>query len=165
MFGMKKEPETFAPAVKAEPVAEPEEPVVPETPAPARPCTLIGPGIKFEGNIEASEDIEINGRVEGNINSGNTITVTEEGSILGDVAAENLILEGSCDGNARIKDFCRIGAKGYFHGELRVSSLVTEDGSEFEGTLHLKKEKAEPAMVWSQSEAAEEPAPAEENTF
>ena len=156
MFGTKKEKEV--PVVKAAPVA------VPETPAVKKPRTLIGPGIKFIGNIEASEDIEINGRVEGNINSGNTITVTEEGSIRGDVAAENYILEGVCEGNAKVKDFCKIGHKGSFTGELFASTLVTEDGSAFEGRLHLKPAKAAPAFEFTapKAEETETPVPAED---
>ena len=162
MFGTKKEKEV--PVVKAAPVAVPEEPAVPETPAVKKPRTLIGPGIKFIGNIEASEDIEINGRVEGNINSGNTITVTEEGSIRGDVAAENYILEGVCEGNAEVKDFCKIGHKGSFTGELFASTLVTEDGSAFEGRLHLKPAKAAPAFEFTapKAEETETPVPAED---
>ena len=162
MFGTKKEKEV--PVVKAAPVTVPEEPAVPETPAVKKPHTLIGPGIKFIGNIEASEDIEINGRVEGNINSGNTITVTEEGSIRGDVAAQNYILEGVCEGNAKVKDFCKIGHKGSFTGELFASTLVTEDGSAFEGRLHLKPAKAAPAFEFTapKAEETETPVPAED---
>ena len=140
MFGSKKE--TPAPVVKAAPAPVVEEPVAPAVPEVKRPRTLIGPGIKFTGNIEASEDIEINGRVEGNISSGNTITVTEGGSIKGDIAAENYILDGVSEGNAKVQKFCKIGKAGSFTGELFASTLVTEDGSEFEGTLHLKKAKA-----------------------
>jgi cytoskeletal protein CcmA (bactofilin family) len=159
MFGTKKGPkEVYVPEVKA-PVFEP---APAEEPAPKiqRPHTLIGPGIKFVGNIEASEDIEINGRVEGNISSGNTITVTEEGSIRGDIAAENYILDGVSEGNAKIQKFCKIGSKGSFTGELFASTLVTEDGSEFEGMLHLKKAKAVPVIDFSQP-AAESALPEE----
>lgn len=161
MFGSKKE--TPAPVVKQEPVYVPEEPAAPAAPAIVRPHTLIGPGIKFTGNIEASEDIEINGRVEGNISSGNTITITEGGSIRGDIAAENLILEGVSEGNAKVQDFVKIGKAGSFTGDLVCSTLVTEDGSEFEGTLHLKKAKPEPAFFQEKTEEAPaEAAPAEE---
>ena len=161
MFGSKKE--TPAPVVKAEPAPVVEKPAAPVVPEVKRPRTLIGPGIKFVGNIEATEDIEINGRVEGNINSGNTITVTDGGSILGDVAAENYILEGTCEGNAKVQKFCKIGKNGSFTGELFASTLVTEDGSEFEGTLHLKKAKA-PVFLQPEEPAPEE-APAEEPAF
>lgn len=167
MFGSKKEP--AAPAVKAPVQPEPvQEAPAPKVEEPKRPKTLIGPGIKFIGNIEASEDIEINGRVEGNINSGNTITVTEEGSILGDVAAENYLLLGVSQGKAKVKEFCKIGEKGRFTGELFASTLVTEDGSEFEGTLHLKKAKPVPEFTWTPAEPVEEApaeAPAEETGF
>ena len=145
MFGSKKE----TPAVKAAPVTVPEEPAAPAAPAVRRPRTLIGPGIKFVGNIEASEDIEINGRVEGNINSGNTITVTKEGSIRGDIAAENYILEGISEGNAKVSKFCKVGCDGSFTGELFAATLVTEDGSAFEGTLHLKPAKTVPVFDFS----------------
>ena len=161
MFGSKKE--TPAPVVKAAPAPVVEEPVAPAVPEVKRPRTLIGPGIKFTGNIEASEDIEINGRVEGNISSGNTITVTEGGSIKGDIAAENYILDGVSEGNAKVQKFCKIGKAGSFTGELFASTLVTEDGSEFEGMLHLKKAKA-PVFVQPEEPTPEE-APAEEPAF
>ncbi|GEM_PF-3066466 len=163
MFGTKKEKEAPVPVVKAAPAPVVEEPVAPAVPEVKRPRTLIGPGIKFTGNIEASEDIEINGRVEGNISSGNTITVTEGGSIKGDIAAENYILDGVSEGNAKVQKFCKIGKAGSFTGELFASTLVTEDGSEFEGTLHLKKAKA-PVFVQPEEPAPEE-APAEEPAF
>ncbi|MBR5641485.1 MAG: polymer-forming cytoskeletal protein [Firmicutes bacterium] len=154
MFGSKKEKET--PVVKAEPAPVFEEPA--PQPEIKRPRTLIGPGIKFVGNIEATEDIEINGRVEGNINSGNTITVTKEGSIRGDVAAENYVLEGVCEGNAKVQEFCKIGCDGSFTGELYASTLVTEDGSAFEGTLHLKPAKAAPVFTYTPQPEEETPA-------
>ena len=152
MFGAKNEKKTPAPAIKAEPAAVSAEPAAPAAPAVKRPRTLIGPGIRFVGNIEASEDIEINGRVEGNINSGNSITVTEEGSIRGDIAAENYVLEGLSEGNAKVAKFCKIGGKGSFTGELYASTLVTEDGSAFEGVLHLNPAKAAPAFEFSAPE-------------
>ena len=155
MFGAKKEKET--PVVKVEPVAVPEEPVQKE-PAVKRPRTLIGPGIKFTGNIEASEDIEINGQVIGNIHSGNTITVTQEGGIRGDIAAENYILDGVCEGNAKVSKHCKIGGEGSFTGELFAATLITEAGSAFEGTLHLKPVKAAPVIDFTVEEPAEAPA-------
>ena len=162
MFGSKKE--TPAPVVKAAPAPVVEEPVAPAVPEVKRPRTLIGPGIKFTGNIEASEDIEINGRVEGNISSGNTITVTEGGSIKGDIAAENYILDGVSEGNAKVQKFCKIGKAGSFTGELFASTLVTEDGSSFEGRLHLKPAKAAPAFEFTapKAEETETPVPAED---
>ena len=137
MFSSKKKEEYTAPApVIEEPVAEP---VVEEAPAPAKVRTLIGSGIKFVGNIEASEDIEINGTVEGDIISGNTITVTRSGVITGNIKVAKLMLQGIQEGNAEIQDACEISSTGIFHGNMKVSTLVTEDGAEFEGHLSLKK--------------------------
>ena len=158
MFGSKKE----TPVFKAEPVSVPEAPAAP---APKRPHTLIGPGIRFVGNIEATEDIEINGRVEGNISSGNTITVTEEGSIRGDIAAENYILEGISEGNAKVQDFCKVGKNGSFTGELFAATLVTEDGSAFEGVLHLKPAKAMPVIDFTSPETPEQSPVSDEDPF
>ena len=166
MFGLKNNPlKPIEPAAPVKPAEEKPVPAAPVIPEKKRPHTLIGPGIKFVGNIEASEDIEINGRVEGNIASGNTITVTEEGSILGNIAADKFILHGVCEGDARIAGHCEIGENGCFNGELFVSTLVTEDGSEFEGTLHLKKAKAEPVFSNEPMTFDEDVPATEENIF
>lgn len=164
MFGIKSNPpKQPEPPVTVDPVIE--TPAAPASPKKERPHTLIGPGIKFVGNIEASEDIEINGRVEGNIASGNRITVTEEGSILGDIAADEFILHGVCEGEAKVAGHCEIGEQGSFTGEMFCSTLVTEDGSAFEGTLHLKKAKAAPVFA-AEPEAFSDDVPAtEENIF
>ena len=163
MFGSKKE--TPAPVVKAAPAPVVEEPVAPAVPEVKRPRTLIGPGIKFTGNIEASEDIEINGRVEGNIRSDSTITVTSGGSVHGDIEADNFTLEGYCEGNAKIEKFCRITSEGSFTGDLCTAKLVTEDGSSFEGTLHLQPAKPEEIFeIFDQIEALQDEAQDEQQT-
>ena len=166
MFGAKKEKEAAVVPVKTESVVEAAEPVteverpVPvaprPAPAPARPRTLIGTDIRFIGNIESTEDIEINGRVEGDIRSGNAVTITKGGSVRGDVYARSFSLHGSCEGNATVQSFCRIGRDGSFFGELRTSTLITEDGCGFEGVLHLNPSK--PAAQ-PEPKAAPEPKP------
>ena len=95
---------------------------------------------------------------------GNTITVTKEGSIRGDVAADNYILEGVSEGNAKVSKFCKIGCDGSFTGELYASTLVTEEGSAFEGMLHLKPAKTVPVFDFSvpQEEPDTEAAPGED---
>jgi cytoskeletal protein CcmA (bactofilin family) len=164
MFGIKSNPpKQPEPPVTVKPVIE--TPIEPASSRKQRPHTLIGPGIKFVGNIEASEDIEINGRVEGNIASGNTITVTEEGSIRGNIAAGEFILHGLCEGDAKVAGHCEIGEKGCFVGEMFCSTLVTEDGSEFEGTLHLKKARAAPACAAEPEGFGEDVPATEDNIF
>ncbi len=135
MFDFLKKKETYTIPVVEEPVApEPEIPV-PDT----TPRTLIGAEVKFTGNIEATEDLEVRGSITGNIKSSKKIVVQPGGNVKGDIKAHTLIVEGKTEGVQHIEDLCRISSSGCHHGELYVSTLVTEDGSEFEGTLHLKK--------------------------
>ena len=134
MFDFMRKKETYTVPVVEEPVA-PE----PEIPVPDTPRTLIGTEVKFTGNIEATEDLEVRGSITGNIKSTNKVTIQAGGNVKGNITAHTLIIKGKTEGVHRIEELCKITSSGCHHGELYVSTLVTEDGSEFEGTLHLKK--------------------------
>ncbi len=135
MFDFMKKKESYTAPVE-EPVAEVVEPEIKETDLSR---TLIGSEVKFTGNIEATEDIEIRGSVTGNIKSTKNVTVTREGSVKGNIRTQTLVIEGKTEGTHRVEDSCKIASNGSHNGEMYVSTLTTEDGSEFEGTLHLKK--------------------------
>ena len=61
---------------------------------------------------------------------------------------KKVILFGS-EGNAKVSKFCKVGCDGSFTGDLYASTLVTEDGAAFEGTLHLKPAKTVPVFDFS----------------
>ena len=85
MFGRKKE-EYQAPVVE-EPVQDIPEPQPQPEPMPS---TVIGKGVVVVGNFDSKEPIEVLGTIRGNIRSTSSVTISKNGSLIGEAALDQL---------------------------------------------------------------------------
>ena len=131
MFGRKKE-EYQAP-VYEEPVQEIAKP----EPKPVTPSTVIGKGVIVVGNFDSKEPIEVLGTIRGNIRSTSSVSIKENGSLVGEAALKSLDLEGRAEGTVLCSDETVIRSTGALKGNLSTASLRTDDGSAFEGKLNM----------------------------
>jgi cytoskeletal protein CcmA (bactofilin family) len=106
----------------------------------------IGKSVEIRGEVKGSEDLTIDGQVEG------TITLTDSKLIIGptarvhaDVSARDVVILGTLHGNvtagARIE--LRNGAN--VTGDIRSARLSIEEGSIFCGKVDLTAPTAPPA--------------------
>lgn len=130
MFGKKKE--EYQPPVVEEPVQE----VVQPKPEPV-PTTVIGKGVIVVGNFDAKEPIEVLGTIRGNIRSTSSVSIKENGSLVGEAALRSLDLEGRIEGTVLCSDETVIRSTGALKGNLSTAALRTDEGSAFEGKLNM----------------------------
>jgi cytoskeletal protein CcmA (bactofilin family) len=122
--------------------AEPEEPHSQPAPAPMpQPSTMartsvaqpkdqqavIGATVVIKGDLTGEEDLLIEGRLEGKVESRrHKVTVGRNGRIKGDIYAKTITIEGTVEGN--------------LYGEEQL----VEDGSNFKGSIDMSpKEKSQ----------------------
>src|SRR5208283_5339340 len=86
---------TPAPVVKPEPRAVAPAAAAP-TPAPEpKPLSsVLGPTLRFKGELRADEDFTLQGRVEGSIHHSQNLTIGTDGVVKGDSRALTIIVEG-----------------------------------------------------------------------
>ena len=95
--------------------------------------SLIGTGVTVTGNIDAPDDLVIEGRVEGDVTC-STLIVGEHGRVTGTVEAERLRLSGTIDGTVTTHDLAvESGAR--VTGEVHYSRLRVASGGVIEGRL------------------------------
>ena len=114
--------------------------------------TVIGHGVVIEGAVRAAAAVHVNGRVEGLIIAEGEAFIGRGGSVLGDVMAEQLTVEGAVDGNVSVRGHLRVAASGVLRGEVRYGTLQVERGGILAGNaLHgedvitIEAEALEPA--------------------
>ncbi len=154
MWGRKDEPTpTPAPAprssepVPAAPVARPAAPTAPP-PAPSanRGSATIGKSLKIKGTIAGTEDLYIDGQVEGTIRlEGNSLTIGPNGDIDADVFAKDIVIEGKVKGNVNAGDKIEVRKSGSLNGDLSAARIAIEDGAVFRGSVNIVKPGSEPA--------------------
>ncbi|HEX8061787.1 MAG TPA: polymer-forming cytoskeletal protein [Allosphingosinicella sp.] len=101
--------------------------------------SVIGSGILVNGNIEAEVDLQIRGRVVGDVRCG-TLVLGEQGEIRGNVAAERVWLSGLVDGTIETGDLA-IEATARVKGDLTYSRIRMADGAVVQGRMsHVRRE-------------------------
>lgn len=99
--------------------------------------TVIGHGTVVEGSVRSAASVHLNGRVEGVLIAEGEAIIGLTGSVLGDVMAEQLVLEGGIDGNVSVRGHLRVAASGVLRGEVRYGTLQVERGGILAGNaLH-----------------------------
>lgn len=105
------------------------------------------------GDINASDRVDICGNVNGSVNAdtihakdsfivGKIIcakdaVIHENTVLLGDVSAENLVVEGAIQGNLDVKGCVRVGAKAIMESDIRAKSIEVSNGASIVGNCTL----------------------------
>lgn len=175
MWGKKDEPETPSAANPAppQPAAPRPAPRPAAPPASSPPSTSdrsnssqaqVGKSLHLKGEITGSEDLYIDGEVEGTVElKDNNLTVGPNGNVHADVQARSITVLGHLRGNVRAGDKVEIRKTGSLEGDLATARIIIEDGAVFRGSIDiLQPGRAEPdhKAAAKASAPAKEPAPA-----
>lgn len=99
--------------------------------------TIIGINSKFEGNIETNGTLRIDGKVYGDLKINGDVYVGKDAVITGNINASNVFLSGRVEGNIESKGLLKIQSSAKLYGDITVYSIVTEEGSVFEGKCKM----------------------------
>ena len=101
--------------------------------------TIIGQHTCLKGDIHFSGGLHIDGKVEGKITAEPgveaVLTVSEQGSIEGDVQVPNLVLNGSIVGDVHVSERVELASHARVTGNLYYSLIEMSMGSEVNGSL------------------------------
>lgn len=114
----------------------PEEPwsgvVVPEM---ANNTNVLAQGIEIVGTIKFTNDMIIDGKVDGEIQSqSGTVTIGENASIKGDVKAGEVKMYGKVEGTIT-SDRCELMEKSELKGNIKTNKLTMQEGALLSGRM------------------------------
>ena len=99
--------------------------------------TIIGKTVTIKGEILGSEQLVVEGRVEGRIMIDTTVLIRESGLVKADVDANDINIAGGVVGNIAVKDKIEIVSGGYVLGDIRTPRLIINDGASVKGTIDM----------------------------
>ena len=99
--------------------------------------TILGPTLEIEGEIEGSEDLVIQGRVNGRIISKKSLTVDGSGDVNAAVNTESLAVSGRLNGNVEASEKVEIRKEGTMIGDIKAPRVVIADGARFKGRVEM----------------------------
>jgi cytoskeletal protein CcmA (bactofilin family) len=108
----------------------------------------IGKGLTIKGEINGSESLYIDGKVEGSVNlPGNRVTVGRNGQVAASITAREIVVLGKVRGNVTATDRVDIRAEGSLSGDVAAARISIEDGAFFKGGIDIRKPEGKQAAV------------------
>jgi cytoskeletal protein CcmA (bactofilin family) len=104
---------------------------------PQGDATLISKGVKIEGKLSCSGSIRLDGEVQGDISSQSSVIIGEDGSVNGQINAENITIGGKVTGTVKAKDKLVLNSKGNLKGDIFAKVLAVEAGAVFNGNSKM----------------------------
>jgi cytoskeletal protein CcmA (bactofilin family) len=100
----------------------------------------IGKSVVVKGELSGSEDLVIDGEVEGSIClRGQTLTVGPNGRVRANIEARNVILHGRVDGDILAGERVDLRKSSSLAGNISTSRIAIEDGAFFKGGIDIQK--------------------------
>lgn len=116
--------------------------------------SVLSPSITVKGDISGSEDLVLEGKMEGSINlPKNEIMIGPDGQVKANITALKVSVEGRLIGDIRGSERVIIKHSGHVEGNIVAPRVVLEDGCQFKGSVEMN---IEPGSSASTSPKAQE---------
>jgi cytoskeletal protein CcmA (bactofilin family) len=114
--------------------------------AESRNTATIGKAVKIIGQIFTKEDLNVDGDVEGTIEStDNKVTIGTTGRVQASVKAREVVIFGQVQGNVEAADKVDIRREAKLVGDITTARISIEDGALFKGSIDIRKPEPKPA--------------------
>jgi len=114
--------------------------------------SLIGRHTELFGDVRFSGWLHVDGTVKGNVmaeeDSSSVLTLSEHGTIEGEVRVPNVVLNGMVLGDVHAREQIELSVNARIKGNVYYHLIEMAMGAEVNGNLvHRSSEEAEPAVV------------------
>jgi len=107
-----------------------------------RKAAWIGGSIIVKGDVVSSEDLVIDGQVQGTIELGDhSLTIGQGATVVADLAAKTVTISGNVKGNVMSSGRVELKSTGKVEGDISAPKLVMEDGANLSGKVDTGPKK------------------------
>ncbi len=115
--------------------------------ADSRNTATIGKAVRIVGQIYTKEDLNVDGDVEGTIEStDNKVTIGTTGRVQASVKAREVVIFGQVQGNVEAADKVDIRREAKLVGDITTARISIEDGALFKGSIDIRKPEPKTAV-------------------
>ncbi len=111
-----------------------------------RNAARLGAGLVIKGHITGTEDLQIDGKVDGPISlNGHELTVGSAAQLTSEIHAGDVVVFGKVSGNVHARGRVDIKKDGSVVGDISSARISIEDGAHFKGRIEIDPAKAQAA--------------------
>lgn len=106
--------------------------------------SIIGPGITITGEVRSTTDLQVDGRINGDVHCA-TVLLSEGGVVAGTIHADRVRVSGTVEGDIEAGDLA-IEPTAQVKGNISYLRLKVATGGAIEGSLTRRAGEATPAI-------------------
>lgn len=101
----------------------------------------IGKSVLVKGELSGSEDLYLDGEVEGSIElKDHSLVVGPHGRVRAHINARDVTVHGKVDGNVKGTERVELKKSAVLTGDIFTQRIIIEDGAFFKGAIDIQKE-------------------------
>jgi cytoskeletal protein CcmA (bactofilin family) len=130
------EPTTSHPQQPETRMPEPSTPAASPAPPAARPSAtrnILSSDVEIKGTVKFTNDLVIDGKIEGEIQSNGNLTVGENARIKAEIKTATVVVYGKVHGNIIAADRVDLKSTAEVIGDIKAKTLSVEPGAIFVG--------------------------------
>ncbi|MEJ1960057.1 MAG: polymer-forming cytoskeletal protein [Gammaproteobacteria bacterium] len=113
--------------------------------------SILGPTLRFKGELHSDEDLMIRGHVEGSITHTQRLTICRDGIVKADIQGQVIAVEGRVEGDLSASTSVAITETGTLKGDVCAPSVSIVDGASVNGSVTMNS-TGKPARSHRQSD-------------
>ena len=98
---------------------------------------LLSRGVSIKGTVKFSNELLIDGEVEGEIDSSGNLTIGEHASIKGEIKSKSVKVRGTVEGDIFASERCELQAGCTLKGDIEAPRLVVDENATFLGSAKV----------------------------
>jgi cytoskeletal protein CcmA (bactofilin family) len=101
---------------------------------------VLSSDVSIKGSVKFSNELVIDGEVEGEINSTGTLTIGQHAQINGEIRAKSVQVRGAVKGNIFASERCQLQAGCTLRGDIQAPRLIVDENATFVGSAKVAPE-------------------------
>ncbi len=122
--------------------------------APSATRNVLSSDVEIKGTVKFTNDLVVDGKIEGEINSDGNLTVGENARIKAEIKTATVIVYGKVHGNLTATDRVELKASAEVVGDIKAKTLAIEAGAIFVGKSTVGTPAQAPAQAATPAPAA-----------
>ena len=100
---------------------------------------FIGATVRIKGDIYTTDEMYIDGQIEGRFESQHRLTIGAGGKADASIKANEVVVAGSVKGNVEAVERIVLRAGANLVGDVKTAGIVIEDGAYFKGGIDIAR--------------------------
>lgn len=103
---------------------------------------VLSNDVEIKGSLKFSNDLIIDGKIDGEVISDGSLTVGENAVVKGEIKTKSVTIFGKVEANVTVTERCQLKTNAVLEGDVAAGTLAIEEGATFMGSSAVGRNKS-----------------------